>query len=174
MSVDLPEPDGPHTTTTWPFSTFVEQSFSTWKVPYHLLTFLNSIIAIFRLGRAAASRISPRPLGERGPGVRGELPRSGLSNLPSPLGGGGSGVKGELPRSGLSNLPSPLGGEGSGVRGELPRSGLSNLPSPLGGEGSGVRGERKRPTSPDNRDSLLKQFHAVRQRERDHEVHHRA
>jgi hypothetical protein len=29
MSVDLPEPDGPHTTTTSPFSTCVEHCFST-------------------------------------------------------------------------------------------------------------------------------------------------
>src|SRR5690242_17898679 len=44
MSVDLPDPEGPHTTTTSPFSTRVVQSLSTWKLPYHLLTFLNSII----------------------------------------------------------------------------------------------------------------------------------
>ena len=47
MSVLLPDPDGPHTTTTSPWSTFVVQSFSTWKAPYHLLTFLNSIIGMF-------------------------------------------------------------------------------------------------------------------------------
>ncbi len=39
ISVDLPEPDGPHTTTTSPLATSVEQSFSTWKSRYHLLTF---------------------------------------------------------------------------------------------------------------------------------------
>src|SRR6185437_366954 len=45
ISVDLPEPDGPHTTTTSPLATFVVQSFNTWKVgPYHLLTWLISII----------------------------------------------------------------------------------------------------------------------------------
>ena len=44
MSVDLPDPDGPHTTTTSPFSMLVVQSVSTWKLPYHLLTFLMSII----------------------------------------------------------------------------------------------------------------------------------
>ncbi len=39
ISVDLPEPDGPHTTTTSPLATLVVQSFSAWKVgPYHLLT----------------------------------------------------------------------------------------------------------------------------------------
>ena len=31
ISVDLPEPEGPHTTTTSPLATSVEQSFSTWK-----------------------------------------------------------------------------------------------------------------------------------------------
>ena len=45
MSVDLPEPDGPHTTTTSPFSILVVQSVSTWKLPYHLLTSLMSIMA---------------------------------------------------------------------------------------------------------------------------------
>ena len=38
ISVDLPDPDGPQTTITSPFSTFVEQSVSTWKVPYHFDT----------------------------------------------------------------------------------------------------------------------------------------
>ncbi len=49
MSVDLPEPDGPQITTTSPFSTFVVQSVSTWKAPYHLLTSRTSI-----MGRVAA------------------------------------------------------------------------------------------------------------------------
>src|SRR3954453_756665 len=45
ISVDLPEPDGPQTTTTSPLATLVVQSFKTWKVgPYHLLTWLISII----------------------------------------------------------------------------------------------------------------------------------
>src|SRR2546421_2401097 len=44
MSVDFPLPDGPHTTTTSPFFTSVEQSVRTWKAPYHLLTFLSEII----------------------------------------------------------------------------------------------------------------------------------
>ena len=44
MSVDLPDPDGPQTTTTSPFSTFVVQSLSTWNGPYHLLTCRRSII----------------------------------------------------------------------------------------------------------------------------------
>jgi hypothetical protein len=33
ISVDLPEPDGPHTTTTSPLATWVVQSVSTWKAP---------------------------------------------------------------------------------------------------------------------------------------------
>ena len=44
ISVDLPEPDGPQTTTTSPFLMEVVLSVSTWKVPYHLETFLMSII----------------------------------------------------------------------------------------------------------------------------------
>jgi hypothetical protein len=45
ISVDFPEPDGPHTTTTSPLATLVVQSFSTWKLgPYHLLTWLISIM----------------------------------------------------------------------------------------------------------------------------------
>src|SRR5258705_8207698 len=38
ISVDLPEPDGPQTTMTSPFSTLVVQSASTWNWPYHLET----------------------------------------------------------------------------------------------------------------------------------------
>jgi hypothetical protein len=45
ISVDLPEPEGPHTTTTSPFSTWVLQFLSTWKRPYHLLMFFIVIIA---------------------------------------------------------------------------------------------------------------------------------
>src|SRR5215218_9461075 len=60
MSVDLPEPDGPHTTTTSPLSTFVEQFLSTWKAPYHLLTLLNSIISSLNArSRCAAEAPSP-------------------------------------------------------------------------------------------------------------------
>src|SRR5437899_2718610 len=44
MSVDLPEPDGPHTTITSPFSTLVVQSVSTWNCPYHLETLSIEII----------------------------------------------------------------------------------------------------------------------------------
>src|SRR6478736_7541827 len=45
IRVDLPLPDGPQTTTTSPLPTSVLQSASTWKLPYHLLTFLMEIIA---------------------------------------------------------------------------------------------------------------------------------
>jgi len=44
IRVDLPEPEGPQTTTTSPFFTSVVQSVSTWNCPYHLETFLISII----------------------------------------------------------------------------------------------------------------------------------
>ncbi len=46
IRVDLPEPDGPQTTTTSPFFTSVLHSVSTWKSPYHLLTFLMAIIRL--------------------------------------------------------------------------------------------------------------------------------
>src|SRR6202042_3881989 len=47
MSVDLPDPEGPHTTTTSPLSTRVVQSFSAWKPgPYHLSTWLISIMKL--------------------------------------------------------------------------------------------------------------------------------
>src|SRR5690349_17088989 len=44
ISVDLPLPEGPQTTTTSPLATWVEQSVSTWKAPYHFETFLMEII----------------------------------------------------------------------------------------------------------------------------------
>src|ERR1700688_916030 len=44
ISVDFPEPDGPHTTTTSPLATLVVQSFSAWNGPYHLSTWLISIM----------------------------------------------------------------------------------------------------------------------------------
>src|SRR5207302_1612398 len=47
MRVDFPLPDGPHTTTTSPFFTSVEQSVRTWKAPYHLLTFLSEIMGLY-------------------------------------------------------------------------------------------------------------------------------
>jgi hypothetical protein len=43
IKVLLPEPEGPQTTTTSPLAIEVLQSVSTWKLPYHLLTFLISI-----------------------------------------------------------------------------------------------------------------------------------
>src|SRR6185369_10849249 len=46
MSVDLPLPDGPHTTTTSPLETSVVLSVSTWKEPYHLLRFLMEIMGV--------------------------------------------------------------------------------------------------------------------------------
>ncbi len=51
ISVDLPDPDGPQTTITSPFSTFVVQSASTWKLPYHLDTSRISIIGMVRFLR---------------------------------------------------------------------------------------------------------------------------
>src|SRR5215218_3514361 len=45
MSVDLPDPDGPHTTTTSPLLIPTEQSVSTCTGPYHLETFWISIMA---------------------------------------------------------------------------------------------------------------------------------
>src|SRR3954470_23045749 len=52
ISVDLPEPDGPHTTTTSPLATLVVQSFNAWKLgPYHLLTWLISIMRLFPNGQ---------------------------------------------------------------------------------------------------------------------------
>src|ERR1700761_529361 len=45
IRVDLPDPEGPQTTTTSPLATEVVQSFSTWKAGlYHLLTWLISIM----------------------------------------------------------------------------------------------------------------------------------
>src|SRR5580700_12223679 len=52
INVDLPEPDGPHTTTTSPLATLVVQSFNAWKFgPYHLSTWLISIIEYPASGR---------------------------------------------------------------------------------------------------------------------------
>ena len=52
ISVDLPDPDGPQTTITSPFSTLVVQSVSTWKLPYHFDTSLSSIIGMARRSEA--------------------------------------------------------------------------------------------------------------------------
>ena len=61
ISVDLPEPDGPHTTTTSPLATLVVQSFNTWKLgPYHLLTWLISIMRPHRtMAMRACRRLTP-------------------------------------------------------------------------------------------------------------------
>ncbi len=48
ISVDLPEPDGPQTTITSPFSTLVVQSVSTWNWPYHLETLSMEIMGMAR------------------------------------------------------------------------------------------------------------------------------
>src|SRR5215470_265043 len=48
MSVDLPEPDGPQTTITSPFSTLVVQSVRTWNWPYHFETSLMAIMGMAR------------------------------------------------------------------------------------------------------------------------------
>ena len=44
MSVDFPEPEGPHTTTTSPRATRHVQSLRTWKAPYHLEMWSMSIM----------------------------------------------------------------------------------------------------------------------------------
>jgi hypothetical protein len=49
ISVDLPEPDGPQTTTTSPLTMRALQSASTWKLPYHLDTFWMSITTRLRI-----------------------------------------------------------------------------------------------------------------------------
>src|SRR6202035_2546079 len=62
ISVDLPEPDGPHTTTTSPLATLVVQSFSAWKLgPYHLSTWLISIMMVSRFGAARKVRSLSHP-----------------------------------------------------------------------------------------------------------------
>src|SRR6476620_1187887 len=55
ISVDLPDPDGPQTTITSPFSTLVVQSVSTWNLPYHLETSWISIIGMVRISPASPS-----------------------------------------------------------------------------------------------------------------------
>src|SRR5262249_23823547 len=62
ISVLLPEPDGPHTTTTSPLFTRVEQSFRTWQGSYQLLTFFISIIGMMAspgLGESSARHGQP-------------------------------------------------------------------------------------------------------------------
>ncbi len=61
MSVDLPHPDGPHTTTTSPLATCVVQDFKACTGPYHLLTDLMSIIrSMASLQRTMAVRACSR------------------------------------------------------------------------------------------------------------------
>src|SRR5437899_11548084 len=60
ISVDLPEPDGPHTTTTSPLATSVEQSFSTWKSWYHLLTW-RRVIMEHLIGISCSGISAPAP-----------------------------------------------------------------------------------------------------------------
>src|ERR1700682_2756575 len=60
INVDLPEPDGPHTTTTSPLATSVEQSLSTWKLWYHLLTLLSVIMGAADPQRIMAIRLCSR------------------------------------------------------------------------------------------------------------------
>src|SRR4026207_958981 len=57
ISVDFPDPDGPHTTTTSPLATSVLQFFSTCMVPYHLLILL---MVIMRPQRTMAMRFCRR------------------------------------------------------------------------------------------------------------------
>src|SRR6056297_2021937 len=68
ISVDLPEPEGPQTTTTSPFATFVVQSVRTRKSPYHLLTFSISIMlpSVFGACARTAIRKSRSRIDERG------------------------------------------------------------------------------------------------------------
>ena len=62
ISVDLPDPDGPQTTMTSPFSTFVVQSVSTWKLPYHLDTSSISIIGMVRFLRCVGGASRQRTM----------------------------------------------------------------------------------------------------------------
>ena len=50
MSVLLPEPEGPQTTTTSPGATSSVTSFSTWSGPNHLLTCLYRIAGVEAAG----------------------------------------------------------------------------------------------------------------------------
>src|SRR3954465_241078 len=60
-SVDLPEPDGPHTTTTSPLATLVVQSFSAWNAPYHLSTWLISIMKFSLMDKGDPGLQAPDP-----------------------------------------------------------------------------------------------------------------
>src|SRR3954463_14905458 len=56
ISVLLPEPDGPHTTTISPLATEAEQSLSTRRLPYHLLMQSISIISAVRFAQRVEMR----------------------------------------------------------------------------------------------------------------------
>src|SRR5262245_51833774 len=62
IRVDLPEPEGPQTTTTSPLSTLAVQCLSTWKVPYDLLTSRISIMAAMAepLANDGDARLQPQ------------------------------------------------------------------------------------------------------------------
>src|SRR4029450_10011417 len=64
ISVLLPDPDGPHTTTTSPLFTRVVQSFRTWTDPYHLLTFF-----IWVIGMTASPGLGESSAGHGQPGL---------------------------------------------------------------------------------------------------------
>src|SRR5690606_23932729 len=49
IMVDLPEPDGPHTTSTAPFLTSPQMLFRAWYFLYHLFTPSNWIICLSRI-----------------------------------------------------------------------------------------------------------------------------
>src|SRR5215472_6212333 len=59
--VDLPEPDGPQTTTRSPFLTSRLMSLRTWNSPYHLLTWRNAMIGSPARVFTAPSVILPSP-----------------------------------------------------------------------------------------------------------------
>src|SRR6185437_3486628 len=53
--VDLPEPEGPQTTTRSPLPTCSEMSLRTWNSPYHLWTARSSIIGLPVSARSAVA-----------------------------------------------------------------------------------------------------------------------
>src|SRR5882672_6901094 len=76
ISVDFPEPDGPHTTTTSPLATRVVQSFRAWKLaPYHLSTWLISIMRLSLTDNTDARLQAPDA--ERGGARNGEIDDGG-------------------------------------------------------------------------------------------------
>src|SRR5258708_10680727 len=60
ISVDFPDRDGQHTTTSSPLATLVVQSFSAWNPgPYHLSTWLISIMKISLMDKGDAGLKAP-------------------------------------------------------------------------------------------------------------------